>query len=150
MHNSGTKCLKNWLTDTAKNEQVVTSLLTSCKNLLQADIRIRMACDSLLTTSLLQVVKRLVASCQQTCCKLIVITCHQQTCCKLTTGLLQVVSTTCNKSANDKLQQAFNRLFAVWWHWQVCCNLLTRLCHNTGITYVENWLHWLHRRLVFL
>ena len=34
-------------------------------------------------------------SCQQTCCKLII-----------STGLLQVVSTSCNKSANDKMQQA--------------------------------------------
>ena len=33
-------------------------------------------------------------SCQQTCCKLII-----------STGLLQVVSTSWNKSANDKLQQ---------------------------------------------
>ena len=36
-----------------------------------------------------------VASCQQTCCKLI-----------FSTDLLQVVSTSCNKYANDKLQQA--------------------------------------------
>ena len=34
----------------------------------------------------------LVASCQQTCCKLII-----------STGLLQLVSKSCNKSANDKL-----------------------------------------------
>ena len=43
-----------------------------------------MACDSLLTASLLQV------DCQNL----------------LSTGLLQVVSKSCNKSANDKLQQA--------------------------------------------
>ena len=49
-----------------------------------------MACDSLLTTSLLQVVHRLV----QTDCAYL-----------LPTGLLQVVSTSCNKSANDNLQQ---------------------------------------------
>ena len=49
-----------------------------------------MACDSLLTTSLLQVVNRLV----QTDCAYL-----------LPTGLLQVVSTSCNKSANDNLQQ---------------------------------------------
>ena len=35
-----------------------------------------------------------IASCQQTCCKLII-----------STGFLQVVSTSYNKSANDKLQQ---------------------------------------------
>ena len=35
-----------------------------------------------------------VASCQQTCCKLIVKICYPQACCKL-------VSTSCNKSAND-------------------------------------------------
>ena len=45
--------------------------------------------------SLATAVKRLVAGCQQTCCKLII-----------PTGLLQVVSTSCNKSANDKLQKA--------------------------------------------
>ena len=54
--------------------------------------RVRMAYDSLLTTSLLQVVNRLVASWLS---KL------------LSTSLLQVVSTSCNKSANDKLQQAW-------------------------------------------
>ena len=36
-----------------------------------------------------------VAICQQTCCKLII-----------STDLLQVVSTSCNKSENDMLQQA--------------------------------------------
>ena len=35
-----------------------------------------------------------VASCQQACCKLII-----------STGLLQLVSKSCSKSANDKLQQ---------------------------------------------
>ena len=40
-----------------------------------------------------------VTSCQQTFWKLIVKP-------FLSTGLLQVVSTSCNKSANDKLQQA--------------------------------------------
>ena len=37
----------------------------------------------------------LVVSCQQTCCKLII-----------STGMLQLVSTSRNKFANDKLQQA--------------------------------------------
>ena len=45
---------------------------------------VRMACDSLLKTSLLQV------DCQNL----------------LSTGLLQVDSTSCNKFSNDKLQQA--------------------------------------------
>ena len=47
-----------------------------------------------------------VASCQQTCCKLstdlLQVECHDL----FSTGLLQVVSTSCNKSANDKLLQA--------------------------------------------
>ena len=75
---------------TAKNVQVVTSLLTSCNNLLQqADIRMR-------SHGLQQLVDdKSVASCQQACCKLII-----------STGLVQFVSTSCNKSANDKLQQA--------------------------------------------
>ena len=47
-----------------KTQQVTTILLTSCNRLDQkADIRsFRMACDSLLTTTRLQVVNRLVAS----------------------------------------------------------------------------------------
>ena len=50
---------------TAKNAQVVTRLLTSCHNLLQqADMRMRShGLRQLVTTSLLQVVNRLVASC---------------------------------------------------------------------------------------
>ena len=41
----------------AKNAQIATTLLTSCDNFLQqGDIRMCSACDSLLTTSLLQVV----------------------------------------------------------------------------------------------
>ena len=60
---------------TAKSAQVVTSLdlLTSCNNLLQqVDIRMRShGLRQLVTTSLLQVVNRLVASFQNTCCKLI-------------------------------------------------------------------------------
>ena len=72
-----------------KNAQVATNLLPSCNNLLQqADIRMR-------SHGLRQLVdKKSVASCQQACCKLVILT-----------GLLQVVSTSCNKSANDKLQQ---------------------------------------------
>ena len=69
---------------TAKNAQVGTSLLTSCNNLSQqADFRMR-------SHGLGQL-----GIYQQTCCKLII-----------STVLLQVVSTSCNKSANDKLQQA--------------------------------------------
>ena len=86
--------------------QVVTSLLTSCNNLSQqTDVRmhlqgLRQQVSCKLSTGLLQVVNRPVASCQQTCCKLISSTG------KLSTNLLQLVSTSCNKSANDKLQQA--------------------------------------------
>ena len=67
--------------------------------------------------------------------------CWRQVCCKLSTdllqvdcqnllstGLLQVVSASCNKSANDKLQKPdFNGLVAPWWNWQVCCNILVSL-----------------------
>ena len=46
-----------------------------------------------------------VASCQQTCCKLstdlLQVDCQNL----LSISLLQVVSTSCNKSTNDKLQQ---------------------------------------------
>ena len=58
----------------AKNAQVAINLLTSCNNLLQqADIRMRShGLRQLVITSLLQVVNRLVASCQQSCCKLII------------------------------------------------------------------------------
>ena len=90
---------------TAKNAPVATSLLTSCNNL--ADINkpisrcVRMACDSLLTTSLLQVVNKLVASWFS---KLVI---HR---------LNASCFTSCNKSADDKLQQA--------WFWQACCNLM--------------------------
>ena len=56
------------------------------------DTRMRShACESLLTTSLLQVVNELV----QVGCQYL-----------LSTGLLRIVSTSCNMSANDKLQQA--------------------------------------------
>ena len=63
---------------TAKSAQVSTSLLTSCNNLLQQDdIRMR-------SHGLRQLVDyKFVASCQQTCCKLIIVICHQQACCKL-------------------------------------------------------------------
>ena len=65
--------------------QVVTSLLASCNNFLQqADIRMCLY-------GLQQLVDdKSVASCQQTCCKLVNLT-----------GLLQIVSASCNKSAND-------------------------------------------------
>ena len=59
----------------------------------QADIRMRSHGLRQLTDD------KSVASCQQTCCKLIVKNLSS-------TGLLQVVSTSCDKSANDKLQQA--------------------------------------------
>ena len=85
--------VKSCLYYTAKNAQVATSLLTSWNNLLQkADIRMR-------SHGLRQLVDdKSVASCQQTCCKLIVKTCYQQACCKL---FQQVVTslqmTSCNK-----------------------------------------------------
>ena len=72
-------------------------ILTPC-NILdqQADIRMR-------SHGLRQLVDdKSVASCQQTCCKLstdlLQVDCQNL----LSTGLLQVVSTSCNKSANEK------------------------------------------------
>ena len=82
---------------TVKNEQVaakfVDILQPTCYQ--QADIRMRLH-------DLRQLVDdKSVESCQQTCCKLIVKTCCPQAC-----ALLQVVSTSCGKSANYYLQQA--------------------------------------------
>ena len=53
---------------------------------------------------------KFVASCQQISC------CYPQACCKLFLS--------CNKSANDKLQQA--------WFWRTCCNLASLLQVATG------------------
>ena len=82
---------------TAKNAQVATSLLTSCNNLLQqayqdAFIWLATACNN-----------RSVALCQQAS----VVASYQRNCYKLisSTGMLQLVSTSCFRSANDKLQQ---------------------------------------------
>ena len=80
--------------------KAATSLLTSCNNLLQSNIRMR-------SHGLRQLVEdKSVASCQQTCRKLIVQTCYQQAFCKL---FQQVVTslqmTNCNKPD-------FNRLVA--------------------------------------
>ena len=58
----------NFLIYTAKNAQVATSLLTTWNKLVvnkPISGCVRMACDSLFTTSLLQVVNRLDASCHQ-------------------------------------------------------------------------------------
>ena len=88
---------------TAKNVQVATSLLTSCDNLSQqADLRMRshglrqLVHDSLFTT----------ACSRQACCKLSTDLLQVDNPNLLSTGLLQVVSTSCNKSAIGKLQQA--------------------------------------------
>ena len=89
---------------TAKKAQVATSLLTSCNNLLQqADIRcVRMPCDSLLTTSLLQVINRLVA------CWLSKLVISMQACYKLFQQVVKSLQmTNCNKPD-------FNRLVATW------------------------------------
>ena len=85
--------------NTAKNAPVATSLWTSYNNMLQqADIRMR-------SHGLRQLVDdKPVASCQQTCCKLIVKTCYHRACCKL---FQQVVTsqqmTSCNKPDFNKL-----------------------------------------------
>ena len=70
----------------------------------QADIRTRSHGSRQLVDD------KFVASCQQTCCKLIVKTCYPQACCKL---FQQVVTS---------LQINFNRLVATW---QSRWNLLT-------------------------
>ena len=104
---------------TARNAQVATSLLTTWNRLvINKPISgcVRMACDSLFTTSLFQVVNRLDASChQQTWCKLSstdlmqVVTnrldasCHQQTWCKLSrTDLMQVVTNRLDASCREQ------------------------------------------------
>ena len=95
--------------NTAKNAQVLTSLLTSCNNLLQqADIRMGLhGLRRLVTTNLLQVVNRLVASWL-----------FQQACCKLFQQVVRSIQmTSCNKPDLD-------RLVATWWNWQTCCNLM--------------------------
>ena len=71
---------------TAKNAKLASSVLRSCNRLVinkPISGYVRMAFDILLTTSLLQV------DCQNL----------------LFSGLLQIVSTSCNKSANGKFQQ---------------------------------------------
>ena len=86
--------------NTAKNAQVLTSLLTSCNNLLQqADIRMGLhGLRRLVTTNLLQVLNRLVASWL-----------FQQACCKLFQQVVRSIQmTSCNKPAS----------------WQTCCNLM--------------------------
>ena len=61
---------------------------------------------------------------QQTCCNLL-----RQTCCNLiSASLLQVVVTTCSKSANIKLQQV--------WYSQTCCNLIK----STGLLQLDDKL----------
>ena len=81
---------------------------------------VRIACSGLMTTSLLQVVNRLAASCDlQTCCKLrtadllqvandrLAAICELQTCCKLRTAdLLQVVAIVLAANCQNNLQQA--------------------------------------------
>ena len=62
-------------------------------DILQANIRMRSYGVSQLVDD------KSVASCQQTCCMLIVKTCYRP-------GLPQIASTSSTKSANDKLQQA--------------------------------------------
>ena len=59
-----------------------------------------------------------VASCQQTCCKLIVKIRYPQACCKLFQQVVTSLQTTsCNKPD-------FNSIVVTWWNWQACCNLL--------------------------
>ena len=79
--------------NTAKNVNVATRLWTSCNRLdQQADVRMR-------SHGLRQLVNdKSVASCQQTCFKLIVKTCHLQACCKLFEQIVTSLEmTSCNK-----------------------------------------------------
>ena len=63
VNNPAMQIFKQILINTAKNAQVVTSLLISYNNLLQQASRcVRMACNSLLATNLLQVSNRHVGS----------------------------------------------------------------------------------------
>ena len=96
---------------TRKLHQVCCHLATTCYNKPISGCD-RIACDSLRTRSLLQVVK-------QTCCKLIAKTCYRQACCKL----LRQIDTSLQITSHKKPD--FNRLVATWWNWQVWCNLLT-------------------------
>ena len=76
---------------TQLNPQVLTSRLTSCNNSLrQTDMRMRLHGLGQLVDD------KSVASCQLTCCKLIVKTCYSHA------GLLQVILSGCNKSAKGK------------------------------------------------
>ena len=87
---------------TAKTHKLKkTNLLTFCNNLLQqAEIQMR-------SHGLRQLVdEKSVASCQQTCCKLIVQTCYQQACCKL---FKQVVT---SLQVTNRNKPEFNRLDA--------------------------------------
>ena len=130
---------------TAKNEQVVTSLLTSCNNLLQqADIRMR-------SHGLRQLVDdKSVGS-------------FQKASCKLSTGLLQVVNglavsyfKTLVANCFNKLEQAcimtscnkpdFNRLVATWWNWQACCNFCSKSVMFLAV-YLEK-TSWLRREVL--
>ena len=79
----------------------------------QADIRMRSHGLRLLVDD------KSVASCQQTCCKLIVKTCYPQPWYRLFQQVETSLWTTgCNKPD-------FNRPVATWWNWQNHCNLLT-------------------------
>ena len=106
--------------------------MTSCNNLLQQAKMRSHGFRQLVTTSLLQVVNRFVSNCQQTCYKLIIVTCHQQACCKL---FQQVVTSLQMTSCNNP---DLNRLVATWWNWQACRNLLTSCNKPVKLTTCNN------------
>ena len=131
---------------TAKNMQFATSLLTSCNNLLQADIRMH-----------LHDLRQLIANQS--------VACNQQTYAiwlssLLPTGLLQDISTSCNKSSNDNLQQAWFlhtghnlmkchwQVATCWKNWQVAtslwrfllCTSAQHRCWNRNGTLIQKWL----------
>ena len=103
---------------TPKLQQVCWHLVTTCYNM-QTHIRMR-SYGMRQLAYVNKFLNRLVAICQQTCCKLII-----------STGLLELVSTSYNKSYN---KPDFSRRVTTWWNWQACCNLLTSCSKPVKLT----------------
>ena len=83
----------------SQNEQVATSLLTSC-NMLDPQINIRLRSHGL--RQLFD--DKSIASCQQTYCKLIIKTVYPQACCKLSQQVVKSPQMTiCNKPDCNRL-----------------------------------------------
>ena len=123
-----TVCYAIFITLFCIHSQKRASCSKSAADLLQVAIIkpisgcVRIACSGLMTTSLLQVVNRLAASCElQTCCKLrtedlvqivncrLAANCELQACCKLRTADLQQVLN-CRLAASCQLHIKQNHL----------------------------------------